>query len=52
MHMDEQKQVASTAASNDRAWRAPKLTELRIWSGTEAKGSQVTESSTTRNSAS
>lgn len=48
--MDEQKQVARAEGSRDRAWVAPKLTELRIWAGTEAKGSQVTESATTKNS--
>jgi hypothetical protein len=47
--MHEQKQDASPTPSHDRAWRAPQLTELRIWSGTEAKGSQVTEGITTRN---
>lgn len=50
--MDEQKQDLQAAASHDRSWLAPKLTELRIWSGTEAKGIEVTESSTTKNSAS
>ncbi len=48
--MDEQEQVARAEASHDRVWAAPKLTELRIWSGTEAKGTEISESSTTKNS--